>query len=78
MCQVYLGADGAVEEEEGWGRWRKKFRVLELVLHYKHDKRKTRQGRKTTYRTDYDIALLRIDYPVVDERNGKLFQLTRS
>ena len=40
------------------------------MLHYKYDLERTRGG-KTTYRTDYDIALLRIDYPAVDERNGK-------
>ena len=45
-------------------------RVVELVIHYKYNTTR-RRGRTTTVRTDYDIALLRIDYPVIDEESGK-------
>ena len=45
-------------------------RVVELVIHYKYNTTR-RRGRTTTVRTDYDIALLRIDYPVIDEESGE-------
>ena len=73
LFQVYLGADGAPPTvppvDSGENAWRRKFRVVELVIHYKYKMVKNR-GRRTTIRTDYDIALLRIDYPAVDKGNG--------
>ena len=42
---------------------------MEIVLHYKYDLL-TKQGGKTTYKTDYDIALVRIDYPAVHDGIG--------
>ena len=46
------------------------FRVVELVLHYKWHLVKT-HGKKKTRREDYDIALVRLDYPAIDEFSGK-------
>ena len=80
LCQVYLGADGNSEGNDeytsgGENAWRKKFRVLEVVIHYKYNMMR-RRGGITHQRTDYDIALIRIDYPAVDEGNGnnRLYQ----
>ena len=39
--------------------------VAELVPHYKWNLVKT-DGKKKTQRKDYDIALVRLDYPAVD------------
>ena len=71
---AFLGADGmslaeALNPKLGW---RQRFRVLELVIHYKYKQRRTR-GRTTMVRTDYDIALVRVDYPAVDEESGMTF-----
>ena len=41
-----------------------------IWIHYKYNTTR-RRGRTTTVRTDYDIALLRIDYPVIDEESGE-------
>ena len=83
LCQVYLGAGGdsipaaeIISEKSDWGgpngtlAWRKRFRALEVVIHYKYNMMR-RRGRITTQRKDYDIALIRIDYPAVDLASGK-------
>ena len=44
--------------------------VAELVPHYKWHLVKT-DGKKKTQRKDYDIALVRLDYPAIDELSGK-------
>ena len=43
--------------------------MVELV-HYKWHPEKT-HGKKLTRREDYDIALVRLDYPAIDELSGK-------
>ena len=61
------------------------FKIAELVVHKKYnmkgrdskvkiltfhpDLKISGQGRKTE-RNDYDIALLRLDYPIIDEGTG--------
>ena len=40
------------------------------MIHYKWHLTKT-SGKKTTRRNDYDIALVRLDYPAIDELSGK-------
>ena len=72
LCQVYLGADRSSEETSdnpSVPAWKKRFRAVEIVLHSKYNKTRKR-GKITTYREDYDVALLRIEYPAVDEANG--------
>ena len=44
--------------------------MKELVIHYKWQMKKT-SGKRTTVRHDYDIALVRLDYPAIDELSGK-------
>ena len=39
--------------------------IAEVKAHYKWHLEKTR-GKKKTQRKDYDIALVRLDYPAVD------------
>ena len=72
LPQAFLGADGESlgVPHSGWPAWRQSMRVVELVIHYKYNTTR-RRGRTTTVRTDYDIALLRIDYPVIDEESGE-------
>ena len=93
LCQVYLGAGGNSiaqaqaevysKKKSDWGgpgetfAWKRKFRALEVVIHYKYNKRR-RRGRITTQRKDYDIALIRIDYPAVDLGSGKNTIIERS
>lgn len=68
LCQVYFGTEREFVGQS-FGHFRK-FRAVEVVIHFKYNM-KRRRGEKTTYRADYDIALLRIDYPAVDDGNGK-------
>ena len=49
--------------------WRWRFRILELIIHYKFMWKKKR-GRVSYMRKDYDIALLRVDYPIIDDHHG--------
>ena len=49
--------------------WRWRFRILELIVHYKF-MLTTKRGRISYMRKDYDIALLRVDYPVIDDQHG--------
>ena len=39
------------------------------MVHYKWQMERT-LGRKTLRRDDYDIALVRLDYPAIDQENG--------
>ena len=75
--QAFLGADSDSldnVDRPDVEAWKQPVRVVELVVHYKYMMRRTR-GRKVTVRKDYDIALLRIDYPVMDDENGTIFSL---
>ena len=68
---MFVGADGESQNlaESVHPAWRTKFRAVELVVHYKWQMERTR-GRKTLRRDDYDIALVRLDYPAIDQENG--------
>ena len=44
--------------------------IVELIIHYKYNSSKTVRG-KIKIRKDYDIALIRLDYPVIDEEFGE-------
>ena len=39
------------------------------MVHYKWQMERSR-GKRITRRDDYDIALVRLDYPAIDEDNG--------
>ena len=42
----------------------------ELIIHHKYKSTKIVKGKKKK-RYDYDIALIRLDYPVIDEEFGE-------
>ena len=42
----------------------------ELIIHHKYKSTKIVKGKKKR-RVDYDIALIRLDYPVIDEKSGE-------
>ena len=42
----------------------------ELIIHHKYKSTKIVKGKKKK-RYDYDIALIRLDYPVIDEKSGE-------
>ena len=44
--------------------------IVELIIHYKYNSSKTVRG-KIKIRKDYDIALIRLDYPIIDEESGE-------
>ena len=70
-CQAYIGANqNSLDQPTKTGpAWRWRFRILELIVHYKY-MLKTKRGRVRYLRKDYDIALLRVDYPIIDENHG--------
>ena len=71
--QAYLGGDGNSLDTTWYAHaWKKEVTVVELVIHYKYKMRRTR-GNRITERKDYDIALLRIEYPVMDEKSGNAY-----
>ena len=43
----------------------------ELIIHYKYKSTKIGKKGKKKRRVDYDIALIRLDYPVIDEKSGE-------
>ena len=48
------------------------FRVVEYSISPNYLRERFDQKKNITYhRKDYDIALLRIDYPIIDEQWGK-------
>ena len=77
-CLTLAGRPG--DRVCGWWSWWSTTRSVSLWenisneeniwIHYKYNTTR-RRGRTTTVRTDYDIALLRIDYPVIDEESGE-------
>ena len=72
LFKVYLGADQNSPERAqiiDIDAWKRRFRVKQAVIHYKY-KTERKEGKTIFERKDYDIALLRIDYPAVDEVNG--------
>ena len=70
-CQAYIGANQNSNDMPAMTGpvWRWRFRILELIVHYKF-MWKTKRGRVSYLRKDYDIALLRVDYPIIDDYNG--------
>merc|ERR1719450_532756 len=45
------------------------FLAVEVIVHYKYNETRI-TPKKITKRKDYDIALIRIDYPVIDDDSG--------
>ena len=50
--------------------WKRVFTIAELIIHYKYNSLKIVRG-KHKVRKDYDIALIRLDYPLIDEESGE-------
>ena len=69
--QAYIGANQNSRDmpEKTGPVWRWRFRILEPIVHYKF-MLTTKRGRISYMRKDYDIALLRVDYPIIDEDHG--------
>ena len=69
--KVFIGAKTApTDSSTNYGDgWRREFRIEELIIHYKYETTKV-VGRSKTVRKDYDIALIRLDYPIIDEKSG--------
>eukprot|EP00091_Calanus_sinicus_P018816 TRINITY_DN4424_c0_g1_i1.p1 TRINITY_DN4424_c0_g1~~TRINITY_DN4424_c0_g1_i1.p1 ORF type:complete len:190 (-),score=22.94 TRINITY_DN4424_c0_g1_i1:2-571(-) len=55
--EVFVGADAVVDTRKS--AWRKAFTIAELIIHHMYEK-------EETIGEDYDIALLRLDYPIID------------
>ena len=70
MFQVYIGANNDDRPSEHGLAWKRAFAIVELIIHYKYKIKKIVRG-TTKIRKDYDIALIRLDYPVIDEESGK-------
>ena len=49
--------------------WQTAFTIADIIIHKKYGMSR-KDGSVTYYRKDYDIALIRLDYPVADERTG--------
>ena len=72
-CQVYLGAvtpPNDYPSNYGVG-WKREFKMVELIIHYKYNSEEI-VGNTRTIRKDYDIALIRLDYPIIDEMSGNM------
>ena len=70
-CKAYIGASqDSIDLPPMTGPvWRWRFRIIELIVHYKY-MWKSKRGRVSYLRKDYDIALLRVDYPIMDDYHG--------
>ena len=68
ILQVYLAAGGRDETFHN-SEWREMFLAVEVIVHYKYNETRI-TPKKITKRKDYDIALIRIDYPVIDDDSG--------
>ena len=74
MFQIYLGADQDVVSTDEMGyseQWQQPQHATELIIH-RHFKFKKVSGllKNKRNRKDFDIALVRISYPVLDEQSG--------
>lgn len=67
--KVYVGATEDDENDQTKPAWMRKFKVAEMVLHYKYLD-ETGTDKKKVIRIDYDVALLRLDYPIKDPETG--------
>ena len=68
--QVFIGKNN-IDNTPGHGvPWKREFMIVELIIHYKYNSSKTVRG-KIKIRKDYDIALIRLDYPIIDEESGE-------
>ena len=68
--QVFIGKNDLVDRPVGHGEsWKREFLIVELIIHYKYNSSKNVKG-TIKIRKDYDIALIRIDYPIIDEESG--------
>ena len=70
--QVFIGANNDDIPPHTGDPWKRKFVIAELIIHYKYHSEKIVKG-TTKIRKDYDIALIRLDYPVIDEESGEFF-----
>jgi len=67
LIKMTFGSDGMDEVPYTSSEWRKGRSVAELIIHEKYKKS---ENENTQRRVDYDIALLRLDYPVMDAETG--------
>ena len=66
--QLYLGAEHTEPQNiPNYGAaWKGAFSIEELILHHKYEMEVGDQG----IRDDYDLVLLRLNYPVADPDTG--------
>ena len=75
MFQIYLGADqdiGSTDEMGYSEQWQQPQHATELIIHRHFKFKKVSDLLKNKRnRKDFDIALVRISYPVLDEQSGR-------
>lgn len=68
--QMFLGAEGSGFQSNVAAVWKRGLTVAELVIHPLFLAKQRNSKGQETIRKDYDIALFRLDYPVMDEIHG--------
>ena len=66
--------DGYNDHAHSWQTTFKPAKDGGIIIHKKYDMQR-KNGTFIYYRKDYDIALVRLDYPVADKRTGNLINI---